>query len=160
GRWFLWDGRRWVEDRVREVERHAKHTVRLIIEQEAATIDDDTERKRLIEHALRSESEHRIAAMIALARSEPGIPVTSEGLNANPWALNVVNGTIALRTGELRAHDRADLITKLAPVVYDPEAKLDLWDSFLHAASDGDPTWAPFMQRATGYSATGDTREE
>jgi putative DNA primase/helicase len=45
--------------------------------------------------------------------------------------LNVDNGTLDLRTGELRDHDRADLITKLAPVSYDPDAPADEWDKFL-----------------------------
>jgi putative DNA primase/helicase len=42
--------------------------------------------------------------MIDLARHEPGIPVTMADLDRDPWALNVTNGTIDLRTGELRPH--------------------------------------------------------
>ena len=47
----------------------------------------------------------RIHAMLDLARSAPGIPVLAEDLDADPWLLNVANGTVDLRTGDLRPHD-------------------------------------------------------
>ena len=40
------------------------------------------------------------------------------------WLLNCLNGTLDLRSGELRPHDPADLISKLAPVAYDPDGAL------------------------------------
>ena len=68
----------------------------------------------------RSESEPRLKAMLSLAEKEVGVPVAPEELDADPWLLNVANGTLDLRTGELRAHRPEDLLTKLAPVAYDP----------------------------------------
>ena len=52
--------------------------------------------------------------MLALARSEPGIPIAPDKLDADPWALNVQNGTLDLRTAILRPHRREDLFTKIA----------------------------------------------
>jgi len=46
--------------------------------------------------------------MIALASSEPGIPVLREQMNRDPWLLTAENGTLDLRTGELRPHKRED----------------------------------------------------
>ncbi len=60
--------------------------------------------------AQQSLSEARIRAMISLARGEPGIPVRPEELDSDPYLLNVSNGTLDLRTGELRKHEREDLI--------------------------------------------------
>ncbi len=65
-----------------------------------------------------------------------------------------------MKPGELREHRREDLITKLAPVEYDPEARLDLWDRFLAEATGGDQELMRFLQRAAGYSLTGETDEE
>lgn len=157
--WLTWDGQRWARDTTEEVMVRAKDTATGIVTEAAAHPDHD-ERKKLFAWALKSEAEARLRSMIALAASEPGIPVEPHQLDADPWQLNVANGTIDLRTGELRAHDRADLITKLAPVDHDPDAHLDLWDDFLRTATAGDTDLARFLQRAIGYSLTGSTAEE
>jgi hypothetical protein len=109
--------------------------------------------------ALRSEAEARIKAMVALAESESGVPVVPAELDTDRWLLTVLNGTINLHTGQLGPHRREDLITKLAPVMYDRQSRSDLWESFL-ARMLPNPDLRAFVQRAIGYSCTGDTREE
>ena len=64
--------------------------------------------------------------MLELVKSEPGVPITPAQLDTHPWLFNVQNGTIDLRSGQLQPHRREDLITKLAAVEYDPEARLEL----------------------------------
>jgi putative DNA primase/helicase len=98
--------------------------------------------------------------MLELARNMPGIAVASEDFDQNPWILVVENGTIDLRTGALEPHRREDLCTRLAPVVYDPQATLPLWDRFLRAATNEDEALIAFLQRCAGYSLTGDVSEE
>ena len=159
GRWLAWDGRRWRENDTGEVQRQAKETVTSIYAA-AADEPDEAARKALAKWAMSSESRNRLDSMIALAQSEPGVPVRPTDLDANPWLLNCLNGTIDLRTGELREHRREDLITKLAPVEYDPAARLDLWDTFLAEATGGDRELAAFLQRAAGHSLSGDTSED
>ena len=73
--------------------------------------------------------------------------------------MNVLNGTLDLRTGELRPHRREDLITKLAPVVYDHEARCPLFLAFLDRILAGNADLIAFVQRAVGYSLTGDVQE-
>lgn len=75
-------------------------------------------------------------------------------LDRDPWLLNVKNGTLDLRTGELREHRREDLITKLAPVEYDPDADSPTWEAFLETVVPNEDT-RRFLQRAVGYSLTG-----
>jgi putative DNA primase/helicase len=65
----------------------------------------------------------RIAAMLDLASSETGVAIRGGQFDASPWLLNVLNGVLDVRTGELRPHDRKYLITKLCPVRYDATAK-------------------------------------
>ena len=95
--WYTWDGKRWKHDSSGEIKRQAKDTVRSIY-LEAAHCTDGKLRDALGEHARRSEAKARIDAMIGLAESEPGIPVSHEELDRDPWLLNVANGTIDLRT--------------------------------------------------------------
>src|SRR5207249_9299931 len=116
-----WDGTRWAKDETGEVERRAKETV-VNIYREAAAAPDEGARKALSRHAMGSEAAHKIAAMIKLAESEAEVAIRSEQLDADLWLLNVLNGTLDLKTGTLREHCRDDLITKLVPVAYDPPA--------------------------------------
>ena len=127
---------------------------------EAASAGDEVQRKALGEHARKSESESRIKAAIELAKSEPGVPVLPDQLDVDPWLLNATNGTVDLRSGKLRPHCREDLITKLAPVAYIPDATLTQWDDFLADTTNADTDLIGFLQRAVGYSLTGDCREE
>lgn len=159
GKWLIWDGQRWRLDDTAEVVRLAKDTVRSIYG-EAESTADDTTRKGIAKHAMKSESASRIREMIGLAESEPGIPVTPAQLDANPWLFNCVNGTISLRTGELRPHDPLDLITKMSPVIYDPDAQLDLWDSFIAWVTGDRQDFAFYLQKSIGYGLTGVTSEE
>lgn len=59
------------------------------------------------------------------------IRVDEKHLDADPWALNCESGTIDLRTGEMRAHNPKDFITKLAPVRFDPNATAPRFEGFL-----------------------------
>ncbi|NSW83145.1 MAG: DNA primase [Syntrophothermus sp.] len=158
GKWFVWNGQRWSKDATAEVVRRAKDVVRELYA-EASREPDEDRRKALAKHALRSESENRIAAMISLAESEPGIPVLPDDLDRDPWQLNCLNGTLNLRTGELRPHKREYLITRIIPVRYDPDATCPQWEAFLNRIMDGRQELIDFLQRAAGYSLTGITDE-
>lgn len=157
--WLMWDGRRWSRDRTGALPRFAKLTARAIYH-DAANCDDDEERKRISAWAKTSESGPRLGAMVSLAATEQPVVALPEHLDADPYLLTVLNGTISLRTGEARPHDRAHLITKLAPVTYDPDARSEKWERFLHRATNGDAELAAFIQRLAGYTIAGVTDEE
>src|ERR671920_1635409 len=118
---------------------------------------DDESRKALAKHAVRSEAGARVKEMVDLARSD--VPVMPDELDASPDLLNTESGTIELQAGKLREHRREDLITKLAPVEYRPDATAPAWDAFLERVLPGEELRG-FVQRASGYSATGDTSEQ
>ena len=58
--------------------------------------------------------------MLELAKSEPSIPIMPEELDRNGWLFNCLNGTLDLRTGELREHRRRDYISQICPVNFQP----------------------------------------
>jgi putative DNA primase/helicase len=156
--WLVWDGRRWARDETGEVERRAKGVVRRMFEEADALTGDD--RKQLAQHAFRSEAVGRIDAMIRLARSEPGIAISHEQLDQRPMLLTVRNGTLNLQTGTLGPHSRGDLSTKLVDVDFDPAATCPVWLRTLDTIFAGDASLIEYLQRAVGYSLTGDTREQ
>src|SRR5262249_23309339 len=83
------------------------------------------------EQAKRPFEAARVRARVALARTDPRIRVPSDTLDTRPWLLNVENGTLDLHTGALHPHRRADCVTQLAPVRYDPEAVCPSFQAFL-----------------------------
>lgn len=156
--WLVWDGRRWDFDKTLEIGRRAKETARSIyVEAQRA---EDNRREAIGKWAVQSESRSRVEAMIELAKAEPGIAVPAEALDVDPWVFNCANGTLDLRTGELRPHRREDLLTKTSSVPYDPDARCALWESFLLRIFRDDVALIDYVQRALGYSLTGNTGEQ
>ena len=152
--WYIWDNRRWKPDAEGTVRTYAANTVRTIYG-EARGVEDKKDRERISKHAVASEKGHSIKAMIELAQSMPCIPVLFESLDADPKKLNILNGTVDLETGILHKHDQKDLITKLAPVKYDPDARSDLWDHFLKVTTGGDKDLERYLAYAVGASLSG-----
>ena len=146
--WLIWNNIRWEWDKTGEIERKAKETVRSIYG-EAMGLDEKGKREELAKWALESES----------SRAIRGIPIRRSQLDLSDWLLNCLNGTIDLRSGDLRDHNREDYMTFLAPVRYDRNAKLDVLDKFLTRILP-DEELREFIQVASGYSITGDTGEE
>jgi putative DNA primase/helicase len=156
--WHLFDGTRYRRDDTLRMLALAKKTVRSMYA-EAAAIEDKVERLKFLQHLKASESARGIQAMISLARAESKIVVPQRELDSDPWLLNVANGTIDLRTGELRPARREDRITKLVPIHYDREADCPIWTAFLKKVLPDDATRA-YAKRVAGYSITGLTKED
>lgn len=154
-RWLFWDERRWNRDKIGRVQRLAKATV-----QETYELGQRLGDTGLQEWAAETERRNGIGRMIESARSEDGISVTAEDLDRNQWLFNVRNGTLNLETGQFLAHNPKQLITKLAPVDFDPEATAPRWEAFLSEVFTGDETLIRFVQKAMGYTLTGDMREQ
>jgi len=157
--WLVWTGKVWEWDTGAKITVLAKLTVRNIYH-EAGNEPDGKKRKELADHARRSESDHRLSAMINLAQSEPGIPVTVTELDTNPWLFNCLNGTINLQTGQLLPHRKEDLLTVIVPTEYHHDARATRWLSFLDRVAGGNSDLVAYLQRAIGYSLTGDTRNQ
>ncbi|HVX11966.1 MAG TPA: phage/plasmid primase, P4 family [Pirellulales bacterium] len=98
-----------------------------------------------------------IRAMLDLAK--PDLAVSPAQFDQDPWLFNCPNGTVDLRTGELREHRRHDYITKLCPTEYEPAAACPTWLAFLDTIF-GDENLIGYVQRLCGYWLTGDVREQ
>jgi putative DNA primase/helicase len=162
-RWYVWDGTRYRYDETDEITRRAKATVQAMLKMAAnmpATTEvQEAEKKRYILHAVDSQSAHRIRNMIAMASSEENISARSSSFDADPYVLNLLNGTLDLRTFEVRPHRRRDRITKIAPTEYHGRVVSARWNEFV-AGLFPDPAVREFVQTAVGYSLLGNPRED
>jgi P4 family phage/plasmid primase-like protien len=170
GAWLVWDGRRWQRDATSEVMRLAKATVRSMkreFDEEAARRKRDPLLQQrddylagLGDFARKCESADKRRAMVSMAAVEQRVSIEADQLDGDSWLLNVANGTLDLRTGELRPHARGDLLTRVVPVEHDPGAECPRWLRFLSEIFVGDEDLIGFIQRAVGYSLTGETGEQ
>ncbi len=156
---LVWTGRYWAEDDTAQVDRWAKDTVQIIWAQ-AAAATDETEKKALGSHAIKSEEARKIRAMIALARSEAEVTILPADMDRDPWLLNVANGTLDLRTGRLRDHQREDFATKLCHVFYEPAATCPLWLALLETVFASRARLIRYVQKLLGHCLTGDVSEQ
>ena len=170
GVWIWFTGSRWERDHTGELPRRAKTVIdslfdeanSLKLEASAANKEGNgNERDRLAQkadglwaHAKKSEGAARIAAMLEMAKSEPGVAIDPDELDADPWVMNCKNGTVDLKTGKLRPHNRDDLLTKKLPVSFIEDARLDLWDRFLVEAIPDEGT-RHFVQLCVGATIAG-----
>ncbi len=155
--WMVWDGMRWERDKTRKVMVWAEAALKKVIPLEAATLGEEGA-EALMEFGYKSFSRNRLKAAVELA--EGRLAMRAEDFNQHPWLLNVQNGILDLRTGDLMPHNSGYRITKLAGAAYHPEAECPRWEAFLETVLNGDQALIGYLQQAVGYSLTGDTREQ
>lgn len=145
-RWLRWDGMRWREDSAGRVFGHIRELVRGFVTGGKA--------ERNTAHAA------FVSGVERLLRADQRIVVLPEQLDADPWLLNTRSGIVDLRTGALRPHDRAALMTKVTGATIDPTQGAELWAQFIADITRGDLDLAAYLQRLAGYCATGVTTED
>ncbi|RTW74503.1 hypothetical protein DZA07_31300 [Pseudomonas aeruginosa] len=146
GRWLVWDGRRWrneetlaATDLIRGVCRHA-----------ALQADNP-------KLAAKLATSGTVGGVERLARADRRHAATTAEWDADPWLLNTPGGVIDLRTGRMRAHDRADRMTKITTAT--PGGDCPTWRRFLAEVTGGDADLQAYLQRVSGYCLTGSTQE-
>lgn len=155
-RWLFFDGQRWNDKVAEEIAGNlAVETARGIIK-EAENESNDNRRWEILKWSHKSESGYMRSAMLASAHHVKPIPAYADEFDTNPWLLNVLNGSIDLKTGRLQPHNPVDMITKLAPVRYDPKGECSLWFDCLNTWMDGNAEKIDYLQRLGGYCLTGD----
>ncbi|WP_254120959.1 phage/plasmid primase, P4 family [Shouchella clausii] len=163
--WLIWDGKRWIEDSKKEIESITARTLRAIYKEanQASQDDDKQMAKKLYDWA--QKCERRSVRVNSILDMRPMVSVTNEELDKHPYLFNCKNGVIDLKTGELLSHDRKYLFTKISEVEYDKKAKCPNWIKFLESIFQDDQgnvdyELIRFMQKAIGYTLTGDISEQ
>jgi putative DNA primase/helicase len=118
-----------------------------------------------------SESSGRLGCIANLAKRWLTVEITD--FDRNPMILNCPNGTlhfirpvrdddgsvIESARVELRAHDRADLLTKLTACDYDPEAPAPEWQKFIRWAQPKRER-RRYLRQWGGFNLTGEMGEQ
>lgn len=152
-RWLLWDGRHWAYDETGQANRWMKVIARRITTDAYAIVDKD-QRRAAVNAARRGESSAGVSGALTLASTEAEVAVTPDDIDADPFLINCTNGTLDLRTGELRGHDPADLLTKITGAAYRPDAVGGEFAKFLERIQP-DKGMRQFVRRLLGHTLEG-----
>ena len=100
-------------------------------------------------------------AVFELLKARVGLSVSeNKQFDTHPELLNVLNGMINLRTGELQKHRRKDYITQFIPINYNSNASRKVLNSFLSSVFLDDQSLIDYVQTLSGYGITGETKEQ
>ncbi|WP_191556586.1 phage/plasmid primase, P4 family [Metabacillus idriensis] len=147
--WLIWDGKRWKLDTKKEIERITAKVLRSLYKSE-----DETESKWA------RMCERRNIRMNSIKDLMPLIPGEREDFDRHKYLFNVENGTVDLKTGKLKPHDRELGLTKITNIAFDENAQCPEWLSFLEQIFQGDQELVEYLQRLIGYSLTGEITEQ
>lgn len=149
--WHVWDGKRWAEDEKDTTKNAVLDVLRRAL---AESLDD----KDLRNDVRKCESSSGVSGVLDLASALPALRASINDLDADPHLLNCANGTLDLRTRQLRAHDPADRITRVTRGAYDQASDRTTWNNFLSGVLP-DADERAYLQRVIGQSAYGRVRE-
>jgi putative DNA primase/helicase len=91
----------------------------------------------------------------------PMITMDQKEFDAEPYLLNCKNGVVDLRCGDLVSHTSSDRFTYCVNAEYSPDAWIDgMYPALVSQWFNGNVDHIEYMQRALGYSITGESREE
>lgn len=156
--WFCYENGIWIPDvgNLKVMEMCKSLANQLLTY--ALTIQDEHQRKAYIDYCRKWQSRRYRETVLKDAQSV--YPISMAEFDQDPLMLNCANGTLFLMSMDFRPHNSEDRLTKISGVKYDPEAKSERWDRFIHEIMSGDEEKAKFLQKAFGYSISGDTRYE
>ncbi|GAQ83539.1 hypothetical protein KFL_001520090 [Klebsormidium nitens] len=168
--WWIWDGKRFKQAAIETVKYICIHQLSTVYgrlraelkEQIDETVDENEKKllSKRLDKVRRYYDAGEIGSTLTIMAGEMALDLVGE-LDANPDILNVQNGVINLRTGQLDIHRPEYLCTKLADVNFKglshPTPTIR---NFLDDIFNGDQALIEFMRRLWGYAINGRISEE
>lgn len=156
--WFVYDGCVWQEDKNSLAVAELAKALADRLYAFALQIKDEDTRSRYIKRIQKLQLRKNRKTMIEDAKSV--YPLRMRSFDNNKYLFNCANGTLDLATMQFHKHDPRDRITKMSPVNYDPKADCARWDRFIDEVMQGKKGVSRYLQKAIGYSLTGDNSLE
>ncbi|API58292.1 hypothetical protein BSL82_02370 [Tardibacter chloracetimidivorans] len=183
--WFAWDGKRWNSHAAEALVQRAVYDTVRAIGDEAELVKASGHRDdggldfivkvardgtitwysdKIAQWGRVSEGAGHLACIARLA--QPFLEVDVDDFDVDPFAINVLNGTIRVGKGDdgkprvrFTRHDPADRITKIARVIYDPQAASPDYDAFMERVQPNEAT-RRFLHAWGGLSLTDDVSDQ
>jgi putative DNA primase/helicase len=151
--WLYWDGKRYTIDNC----GYAKRAVLNVL---GDALKESLTDQNLRKDVAKCETATGITGVLAIASALEEFAVTYDDLDADPWLLNLANGTLDLRTMERQEHDPRDRITKVTRGAYWPGEDTigPSWSTFLNRVLP-DGQVRGYLRRAVGLALLGKVSE-
>lgn len=158
-KFLLWNGTCWEIDSENTVSAMYRDFVHEMY-RALRVINDIKLQSDFEKHLKRSESYRRILSAIGIMTMTESIRIKSDKMDLDNYLFNAEKLTLNLKTGECQTPDKNNLITKKSNFIYDKNAKCPTWDMFLMQIFNNDMDLIHFVQKAMGYSLSGDMSEQ
>ena len=158
-KFLIWNGTCWEADNDGFVENTVLEFIPRMYRGELF-MNDLQMKVELEKHIIRSESYPRIQYLINLLKMAGEIKVKDSQFDLDKHLFNAEKKTVNLSTGETYDPKQEDLITKKSLFIYDKDAKCPTWEMFLMQIFHNDLELIHFVQKAMGYSLSGDISEQ
>jgi putative DNA primase/helicase len=145
-KWHRWDGFHWKPENTRLAFDWARDTCR--------ELRSDNPMAEALSKAGAAE------AVEKYCRADRRLVIESTAFDTDPWLLGTPEGTVDLRTGELRQARQEDYITKLTQVGPGFEGRCSAWIKFLNESTQNNQDFIRYLQMQCGYYLTGSTKEQ
>jgi len=156
--WYYYNSRFWeVDASGMHVSTLAKDFYDLLMIY-ADEIVNNVERKIYIDYYRRFGSKTKRDILVKDAASN--CYISAEKFDKNTSLFNCQNGTLNLKTFEFHEHCAEDYITRIANVIYNPDAKSIAWNKFMSEIMCGDIEKMKYLQKVVGYAISGECNQE
>lgn len=178
-KWLVYNGKRWEEseEKARKVihkftDLQMKEARKMLkkarkeqdVAAEAGNEDamkaakaEEKDAKAYRSHILNYRKTQRINA--TLTELAPSVVIDVKELDRDGYLLNTPEGTVDLKTGEMRPHDSADYCTKITACGPSKQGAEE-WSRFLEQVTGGDKGLENYLQICFGMAAVGVVKEE
>lgn len=159
GKWFIWNGNYWEQDVSKKVYEYAKETAKLR-QNDSLSITDFTKKVLSLKFALKSEDHHKINACLNSSKSHRLLATTANDWNVDPFLLQCKNGVLILDNEIKFIESSPEMMTSQSiGCEYVPEAECPTFEKALNEMMDNRQQLVEFVQRAIGYSLSGEISE-
>jgi len=159
GRWMMYNNAYWQEIADQQMALAASNLLFKHFYIAGNNATDDNIRSQCVKEMYAVCRTANVKQILYMYAGWPGVATRSEEWDRDPWTLNVLNGTLDLKTCQLRPHNKDDLLTKIAPVVYDPNADCPRWRAHIELVLP-DPDVRRQVQRDLGKALVGAVLDE
>lgn len=169
---FVWNGKHWECSGAAEIRSIVTGVFSRIFasegkfySDEVLVVEDDkkaapkTPRELFKTWANSQGYSRKVTDAVTALKSVQQIWCTNEDFDVTPYHLNVDNGVINLKTGELEPHAREHMFTTTLGVKYDAKASASEWERFMEIVMPNKGHRA-YVQRLAGLTILGEVTEQ